>query len=97
MDKLKLRRNSELSDYVLDKNVRLIKEYWSEKGFRNAKVNYRIEQDSVRAQYATVIFEIDRGERVKIGKINFEGNEVFDDKRLRRTFKKTHQKSINLF
>ncbi|MBQ5903736.1 MAG: outer membrane protein assembly factor BamA [Alistipes sp.] len=97
MDKLKLRRNSELSDYVLDKNVRLIKEYWSEKGFRNAKVNYRIEQDSVRAQYANVIFEIDRGERVKIGKINFEGNEVFDDKRLRRTFKKTHQKSINFF
>ena len=97
MEKLKLRRNSELSDYVLDKNVRLIKEYWSEKGFRNAKVNYRIEQDSVRAQYANVIFEIDRGERVKIGKINFEGNEVFDDKRLRRTFKKTHQKSINFF
>ena len=97
MDKLKLRRNSELSDYVLDKNVRLIKEYWSEKGFRNAKVNYRIEQDSVRAQYANVIFEIDRGERVKIGQINFEGNEVFDDKRLRRTFKKTHQKSINFF
>ncbi len=97
MEKLQLRRNSELSDYVLDKNVKLIKEYWREKGFRNAKVSYRIEQDSVRDQYANVIFEIDRGERVKIGKINFEGNEVFEDKRLRRTFKKTHQKSINFF
>jgi len=97
MEKLQLRRNSELSDYVLDKNVKLIKEYWKEKGFRNAKVNYRIEQDSVRDQYANVIFEIDRGERVKIGRINFDGNSVFDDKRLRRTFKKTHQKSINFF
>ncbi len=97
MEKLQLRRNSELSDYILDKNVKLIKEYWSEKGFRNAQVNYRIEQDSVRDQYANVIFEIDRGERVKIGKINFTGNEVFDDKRLRRSFKKTHQKSINFF
>lgn len=97
MEKLQLRRNSELSDYILDKNVKLIKEYWSEKGFRNARVSYRIEQDSVRDQYANVIFEIDRGERVKIGRINFTGNEVFDDKRLRRSFKKTHQKSINFF
>ena len=97
MEKLQLRRNSELSDYVLDKNVKLIKEYWKEKGFRNARVTYRIEQDTVRTQYANVIFEIDRGERVKIGKINFDGNEVFEDKRLRRTFKKTHQKSINFF
>ncbi len=97
MEKLQLRRNSELSDYILDKNVKLIKEYWSEKGFRNAQVSYRIEQDSVRDQYANVIFEIDRGERVKIGRINFTGNEVFDDKRLRRSFKKTHQKSINFF
>ena len=97
MEKLQLRRNSELSDYVLDKNVKLIKEYWKEKGFRNARVTYRIEQDTIRTQYANVIFEIDRGERVKIGKINFDGNEVFEDKRLRRTFKKTHQKSINFF
>ena len=96
-EKLQLKRNSELSDYVLDKNVKLIKQYWKEKGFRNADVTYRIDQDSARAQYATVTFVIDRKERVKIGKINFTGNDTFKDKRLRRTFKKTHQKSINFF
>ena len=97
IEKLKLRRNSELSDYVLDKNQKLIKDYWKEKGFRNAEVTWRIDQDSARAQYATVTFIIDKKERVKIGKINFIGNEVFPAKRLRRTFKKTHQKSINFF
>ena len=45
----------------------------------------------------TVTFLINRKEKVKIGKINFVGNEQFNDKRLRRTFKKTHQKSINFF
>lgn len=45
----------------------------------------------------TVTFLSDRKEKVKIGKINFVGNEQFNDKRLRRTFKKTHQKSINFF
>ncbi|MBR0330887.1 MAG: BamA/TamA family outer membrane protein, partial [Alistipes sp.] len=81
----------------LDKNTKLIKEYWIEKGFRNVKVTHRIEQDTVRTHYANVVFVIDRGERVKINRINFNGNTNFDDKRLRRTFKKTHQKSINFF
>ena len=36
-------------------------------------------------------------EKFKIVKINFVGNEQFNYKRLRRTFKKTHQKSINFF
>ena len=97
MEKLKLRRNSELSDYVLDKNQKLIKEYWKEKGFRNAEVTWRIDRDSARSQYATVTYIIDRKERVKIGQINFRGNEQFTSKRLRRTLKKTHQKSINFF
>ena len=58
----------------------------------------RIDNDTLRpGQAVTVTFLIDRKEKVKIGKINFVGNEQFNDKRLRRTFKKTHQKSINFF
>ena len=98
LDKLKLRRGSELSDYVLDKNKKLIHNYWAEKGFRNTEVDVRIDNDTLRpGQAVTVTFLIDRKEKVKIGKINFVGNEQFNDKRLRRTLKKTHQKSINIF
>ena len=98
-EKLKLKPNSELSDYVIDKNQKLIKKYWAEKGFRNATVDVRIDNDTLRpaGQAVSVTFLIDRKERVKIGRINFLGNEQFKDKRLRRTFKKTHQKSINFF
>ena len=97
IEKLKLKRGSELSDYVIDKNTKLIKAYWAEKGFRNAEVDVRIDNDSVRPQAVNVTFLIDRKNKVRIGKINFTGNEQFNDKRLRRTFKKTHQRSINLF
>ena len=97
MEKLKLRRGGELSDYVIDKNQKLIKQYWSEKGFRNAEVDVRIENDSVRPQMVNVTFVIDRKDKVKIGRINFIGTREFTDKRLRRTFKKTHQKSLNIF
>ena len=98
LEKLKLKRGSELSDYVIDKNKKLIHNYWAEKGFRNTEVDVRIDNDTLRpGQAVTVTFLIDRKEKVKIGKINFVGNEQFNDKRLRRTFKKTHQKSINFF
>ena len=97
LEKLKLKRGSELSDYVIDKNQKLIKAYWSEKGFRNTEVSTRITNDTLRPQMVNVTFLIDRKHKVKIGKINFTGNEQFKDKRLRRTFKKTHQTSINFF
>ncbi|MBR4843818.1 MAG: BamA/TamA family outer membrane protein [Alistipes sp.] len=94
---LKLRRNTELSDYVIDKNIKLIKEHFSEKGFRTCDVDVRIANDTIYEQCVNVTFDIDRGPKVRVGVINFEGNESFDDKRLRRTFKKTHQKSVNFF
>ena len=97
LEKLKLKRGSELSDYIIDKNKKLIKAYWSEKAFRNTEVDVRITNDTLRPQMVNVTFLIDRKNKVKIGKINFTGNEQFKDKRLRRTFKKTHQKSINIF
>ena len=97
LEKLKLRRGTELSDYVIDKNKKLIKAHFAEKGFRNTEVDVRIENDSARIRAVNVTFEIDKKERVKIGRITFSGNESFPEKRLRRTFKKTHQKSINIF
>ena len=94
---LKLRRNTELSDYVIDKNVKLIKEHYSEKGFRTCEVDVRITNDTTYEQCVNVTFDIDPGPKVRVGVINFEGNDAFEDKRLRRTFKKTHQKSILFF
>ena len=94
---LKLRRNTELSDYVIDKNVKLIKEHFAEKGFRTCEVDVLITNDTIYEQCVNVTFDVDKGPKVKVGAINFEGNETFNDKRLRRTFKKTHQKSINIF
>ena len=94
---LKLRRNTELSDYVIDKNVKLIKQHYATKGYRNCEVDVRITNDSVYEQCVNVTFDINRGPKVRVATINFSGNEAFEDKRLRRTFKKTHQKSILFF
>ena len=96
-EKLKLRRGTELSDYVIDRNERLIKKEFVEKGFRNVEVKTEIENDPQMENAVNVTFHIDRKERVRVGEITFAGNEQFKAKRLRRAFKKTHQKSINIF
>ena len=52
LEDLKLKRGSELSDYVIDKNIKLIQKHFSGKGFRNTEVTARIEKRprlSVRA------------------------------------------------
>jgi len=73
LEKLKLKRGSELSDYVIDKNQKLIKAYWSEKGFRNTEVSTRITNDTLRPQMVNVTFLIDRKHKVKIRQDQLHG------------------------
>ncbi len=96
-EKLKLKPGTELSDYALDKNKKLIKKYFSDKGFRNTEVTHRITNDTVQTRAVNVTFDIDRKDKVRIGKINFTGNKQFKDRRLRKSLKKIHQKSLNFF
>jgi len=90
---LKLKRGHELSDHIIDRNIKLIKEHFGEKGFLDCEVEVKIEPDTVIKQAVNVTFDVDKKQRVRIGEIIFEGNEVFPDKRLARTFKKTHKVS----
>ena len=90
---LKLKRGHELSDHIIDRNIKLIKEHFGEKGFLDCEVEVKIEPDTVIKQAVNVTFDVEKKQRVRIGEIIFEGNEAFPDKRLARTFKKTHKVS----
>ena len=90
---LKLKRGHELSDHIIDKNIKLIKAHFGEKGFLDCEVDVKIEPDSVIKQAVNVTFDVKKNKRIRIGEIIFEGNKDFDDKRLARTFKKTHKVS----
>ena len=97
LETLKLKKGSELSDFVLNSSKDAIRKYFAEKGFYNADVSVRLENDTTLEDVVNVFFVVDRKNRVKIGKIDFEGNTALSDRQLRRSFKKTHQKSINIF
>ena len=67
-----------------------------EKGFLDAEVNITEVADTIKANSVILVFDIDRKERVKIDAIEFEGNDSFTDKRLRKLLKGTKKKGTFL-
>lgn len=92
-DKLNLRRGSQLSDYVLTTSVDLIREYFKEKGFLNVAVDVEQEQDSIIKNATKVTFVVNKGKKVKIREITYEGNEEISKYKLDKTMKKTKDRS----
>ena len=69
-----------------------IEELYKEKGFRFADVRWTLEDVGKGQKRAT--FTIDEGDKVKIGDIDFDGNTVFGDWRLRLTMRKTKESGL---
>ena len=69
-----------------------IEELYKEKGYRFAEVRYVLEPTGAGQRRA--IFTIDEGDKVKIGDIDFDGNTVHGDWRLRLTMKGTKQSGL---
>ena len=97
LETLKLKKGGELSDFGINSSKDAIRKYFREKGFYNADVDVRLQNDTTMENVVNVTFVVNKNARVKIGEIKFEGNENFADRRLRGSLKKTHQKSINFF
>ena len=74
-----------------------IKSYFKEKGFYNVKVNINRIQDTLINNSEIFLIDIDKGVKVKIKKITFEGNTSVKSRKLRAAMKDTKQKSLLLF
>ena len=88
-DRLHIRRGGEFSDYVREASTDVIKKYYDEKGFLNANVDITTSQDTVIRNAIRVNFGVDRGDKIKIKTINFEGNDDVKEFKLARSMKKT--------
>lgn len=70
-----------------------IEKYFAGKGYLDAKATVREEPDTSRINSVRLVFEVDRGERVKISDIDFIGNVQVKDDKLVRKMKKTKEKT----
>ncbi|MHC1780533.1 MAG: outer membrane protein assembly factor BamA [Bacteroidales bacterium] len=93
-ERLKLRRGSELSDYILSSSSEIIRKFYVEKGFLQTQITAKQENDTLISNAVRVTFVVDRKERVKIKKIFFEGNENVKGSKLASAMKKTKDMRI---
>jgi outer membrane protein insertion porin family len=93
-ERLKLKKGSELSDYIIKSSTDIIKRYYAEKGFLKCSVKLTQENDTVINNAVRVTFHIDRGPRVRIQKITFAGNTAVGDWKLMKSMKKTRDKRL---
>ena len=90
-ERLALRAGREYSEYVKNTAVDIIKRYYKEKGFQKVEVGVKEERDSVVRSAIRVTFDVNRGSKVKIKKINFSGNnEDVSEYKLAKNMKDTH-------
>jgi outer membrane protein insertion porin family len=98
LERLNLRRGGEFSDYVAKTSTDIIKRYYKEKGFLNVNVDVNTKKDTMIRSAIRVQFAVDRGEKVKVKKITFSGNENVKETKLVRSMKKTKDaRFINFF
>jgi outer membrane protein insertion porin family len=90
--RIRVHEGEPLSLGELQRVKALIEEMYGEKGYRFATAQYTVED--VGPNEKKVVFSVDEGNRVRISDIDFEGNTVFNDLRLRLSMKKTKETGL---
>lgn len=90
--RIRVREGEPLSLGELQRVKALIEELYGEKGYRFATANYKVEDTGPNEK--KVVFTVDEGDRVRISDIEFEGNTVFSDARLRLAMKNTKESAF---
>ena len=97
-ERLKLRRGGELSEYVEKSSINIIKNYYKEKGFYLVDVELVSEPDSTIKNAVKATFNVTKGDKIKIEKINFNGGIVdVKESKLVKSMKKTRDRRLANF
>lgn len=86
--KVGLSRDRVVTENMKISAVEAIRKFFSEKGFRNVKVDVKEEPGTGNTE--VLIFTVDKGNKVKVNSVNFAGNTI-PESRLQREMKGTKQ------
>lgn len=91
-----LNKGAKVTENLITTTDNYIENFYKKKGYFNSKVivNTIDAADSIAGNKVNMVISVDKGERVKIAKIRFEGNEELSDKKLRKAMKNTKQQNF---
>ena len=88
-----LTKGKKLSESFLTNTKNYITNKYRKEGFLDTKVNLNTIKDTIGANSYKMVVNIDKGSRIKIKEIDFDGNEVFKEFKLRSKLKNTKIKN----
>ena len=97
IDETELSEGKRLSESFLTNTKNYIENKFRKDGFLNTRVNLITRPDTIGSNKLNLIVDVNKGERIKINDISFNGNEVFKDSRLKTKLKKTKKKFLGRF
>ena len=96
-ERIELKKHTQITESRKNDAEQLIRNFFYEKGFFNVQVKTTEEVDTTRFNETNVTIDVDRGRRIKVQDIVFDGNKALSSKKLQRAMKKTKKKSVFIF
>ena len=96
-EKINLFSGNQVTENVINNATKIIKDHFIDKAFYNVEVDITQQDDPKMPNSVILNAHIDKNKKVRITEIEFQGNDVFKDPRLRRVMKNTKKRNINFF
>ena len=90
--KITLIRGKVVTDALLNNTRTQVRKFFVNKGYLDAKVNIVQVADSALSNSVALRIDVDKGSKIRIHEIAFEGNKAFSDRKLKGKLKKTKER-----
>ena len=91
--KIGIIKGNQITTDIVDRATKIIKNYYDDKGYKNAEVNVVQRPDVTGDNRVIVDIDIDRKDKIKVHRIYLDGVKELPDKKVRYAMKKTREKT----
>ena len=93
VERLSFQPGSQMTPNIADRIKVIVEKYYANKGFGQATCEVVQVPDLSKQNEVIVNINVDKHEKIKVHKIYIDGNQVLSDSKIKRTMKKTNEKT----
>ena len=91
--KIGIIKGNQITPDIIDRATKIIKNYYDDKGYKNAEVKVVQRPDVTGDNRVIVDVEIDKKDKIKVHRIYIDGTDALPEKKVRYAMKKTREKT----
>ncbi len=92
-----LKKGKKITESLIANTKNYLQNKYKEQGFLNTEVFIATATDTTETNAQSMVINVNKGDKVKIRSIEFDGNEKISDPKLRKSLKKTKKKQLGRF